>query len=636
MNGDPRQPPPREIGHLRAPIVLAHEPPFRIGDAEFGPATREVRFSGQTSIVEPRVMQFLIALHRAAGAVVNKDDLLQSCWDGRIVGDDAINRVVSRLRGVADKEAGRQFRIETITRVGYRLLPAGGEAPDADGDPPSPAGPVSIRRTTLIHRYWVGLVAAAVLVAAAITGVWWFLKPAPAATHGMLVGLSGFRALTKDLPATVPETISAEIVAAFNVDGLVAVSIVPSSANRDSPPYSLDGTIYRVGDSIRVISRLSNSRTGVVLWSDSVDYAPAQVAVLPRKVAADVGTVVRCGLSGAATYPKALPDAVLSNYLHYCQEYWSYGGSKTLRYAKLVVASAPDFSWGWSAVGNGYMQSANMEPDRRRAAALRAAGRQAEDKAVALDLNNSEALGHKAQMIGRFDWLGREALFKRAIAAKPLDCGCEHYGYGWNLQNVGRLNAAIDQFRAATDMLALWPDSQLAMAEVLVATGRGRQAQPYVAAAIDLSKDPELEKSVAVSEGVETGDYEAAIAALRSPQFRIVDQDRAALLSGYEALQSGDRQAGAKAIRKLLALPTGQHSDTVATLLASLGANRDALRIAGQKPWLFWRRSMRGVLHEPGFPAVADRLGLTSYWRTSQTKPDICLSRDEPPFCRMI
>lgn len=103
-------------------IVLAHEPPFRIGEAEFRPATREVIFQGTTSIVEPRVMQVLVALHRANGAVVSKDDLTELCWEGRVVGEDAINRVVSRARAVSDKQAGGQFRLETITKVGYRLV----------------------------------------------------------------------------------------------------------------------------------------------------------------------------------------------------------------------------------------------------------------------------------------------------------------------------------------------------------------------------------------------------------------------------------------------------------------------------------------------------------------------------------
>src|SRR5690349_18762944 len=83
---------------IGAPIVLAHEQPFTIGSAEFLPATREVLLDGERSVIEPRVMQFLVALHRADGAVVSKEDLTILCWEGRIVGEDAINRVVSRAR----------------------------------------------------------------------------------------------------------------------------------------------------------------------------------------------------------------------------------------------------------------------------------------------------------------------------------------------------------------------------------------------------------------------------------------------------------------------------------------------------------------------------------------------------------
>lgn len=145
-------------------IVLAHEPPFRIGEAEFRPATREVIFDGTTSIVEPRVMQLLVALHRAGGAVVSKDDLTELCWEGRVVGEDAINRVVSRARAVSEKQAGGQFRLETITKVGYRLVNGNGAAPLAQSPPADQsveAGKGLRRRDLLVGGVALGAVAAA-------------------------------------------------------------------------------------------------------------------------------------------------------------------------------------------------------------------------------------------------------------------------------------------------------------------------------------------------------------------------------------------------------------------------------------------------------------------------------------------
>jgi len=466
-------------------------------------------------------------------------------------------------------------------------------------------------------------------------GAWWTLRPA--AAHSMTVRLAGFQLLSPDLPATIRDAVGAEITAAFNADGIIGVSSAPAPPAGSGPAYALGGTVHRVGDSIRVITRFTNERTGAILWSDSIDYAADQVSKIPRKIAVDAGIVVRCGLSGASTYHKSLPDAVLKDYMQYCQESWAYGGTKTLLPAQRVVAALPDFSWGWSAVQTGFMQAAQDEPDARRAEELRAAGLKAANRALALDPENSEALDRKTYLMqDPHDWLGQEKLYKAAIAAKPLDCGCQHYGYGLMLYKVGRLDDAVDEQRAATDMLSLWPDSQLALASVLVAKGRTEEARPHLDAAIDLSTSSNMAQWIAVTAGVETGDYAAALAALRDPQLQFSEETRAPLVSGYQALASGDSRAKKRAIEKLLALPEGEQNDRVATMLAALGANHDALEIAKDRPWLFWRRSMRGVLHDPGFPAVAKQLGLLNYWKSSRTRPDVCRTKGAPPFCRMI
>jgi hypothetical protein len=54
--------------------------------------------------------------------------LIESCWGGRIVGEDAINRCIGRLRRLAETFDGG-FSIETLARVGYRLNEAAAGAP---------------------------------------------------------------------------------------------------------------------------------------------------------------------------------------------------------------------------------------------------------------------------------------------------------------------------------------------------------------------------------------------------------------------------------------------------------------------------------------------------------------------------
>jgi hypothetical protein len=115
------------------------------------------------------------------------------------------------------------------------------------------------------------------------------------------------------------------------------------------------------------------------------------------------------------------------------------------------------------------------------------------------------------------------------------------------------------------------------------------------------------------------------------------------LVQGYRAVKSRNAAAKAKAVKDLLALPDSQIGSGNAWLLAELGATHDAFRIASlvaerqyPGPSVFWHPSMRGALRDPGFPAVADKLGLMTYWKTSKTRPDVCGEKDPAPFCRMI
>lgn len=108
-------------------ICLAVEAAFQLGPVRVDPARRLLWASGRELLIEPRAMQVLVALAKVRGAVIGRDALIEQCWAGRVVGDDAIYRVIAQLREVA-KASGRAFSIETIPKVGYRLIAVPGTA----------------------------------------------------------------------------------------------------------------------------------------------------------------------------------------------------------------------------------------------------------------------------------------------------------------------------------------------------------------------------------------------------------------------------------------------------------------------------------------------------------------------------
>jgi len=175
-----------------AAIVLAHERPFRLGAVEIRPATREVIGVRERTTLEPRVMQVLVALARAEGAILTRDDLTDSCWGGRIVGEDALSRVISKLRRATDGVGRDGWTLETITKVGYRLLPAG-QDPDAVPSLQTPSPAAGPDRRLL----WAGGAAAA--IAALAGGGYWLARPR-VPREARLLYQKGLEALKPGLP----------------------------------------------------------------------------------------------------------------------------------------------------------------------------------------------------------------------------------------------------------------------------------------------------------------------------------------------------------------------------------------------------------------------------------------------------
>ena len=176
--------------------------------------------------------------------------------------------------------------------------------------------------------------------------------------------------------------------------------------------------------------------------------------------------------------------------------------------------------------------------------------------------------------------------------------------------------------------------------QALVIAGKPHDAKPHFDAAIDLAPNAGFAKWVAIDKATRIGDIDL----LLDPTLPISAGLRAALLKGHRARASSDSGAKAQAVAALLALTEVQQTEAVARLLADLGADREAFQIAARiattqeypGPSIFWDQSMRGILADPGFPALATHLGLFKYWTTTRTKPDVCSEELAPPFCEMI
>ncbi|HEU4664668.1 MAG TPA: winged helix-turn-helix domain-containing protein, partial [Dokdonella sp.] len=113
-----------------------------------------------------KAVAVLIELVRHAGSTVTRDELLDRVWTGRLPTPDVLNQAIKELRRAFGDDRKPPQYIETIPKVGYRLVatvlvldgPAGGvfvEAPDelvagdTAADAPAPAAADARARTRM-------------------------------------------------------------------------------------------------------------------------------------------------------------------------------------------------------------------------------------------------------------------------------------------------------------------------------------------------------------------------------------------------------------------------------------------------------------------------------------------------------
>jgi len=127
-----------QLARFARRIDLAHHADFDLGVVRVKPGLRRINGPNGDQMLEPKVMQVLIALSAPIGAVLSRDDLIERCWEGRVVGDNSINRVISLLRNALGEVAQDLVIVQNVPKVGYRLIV--NEPARQEEQPPAGAG----------------------------------------------------------------------------------------------------------------------------------------------------------------------------------------------------------------------------------------------------------------------------------------------------------------------------------------------------------------------------------------------------------------------------------------------------------------------------------------------------------------
>ena len=95
---------------------------FSVGAWLVRPSLNRIVHQEDEIQVEPRIMHVLLCLAEQQGDVVSREALLEAVWPGVVVTEDPLNRAISELRKYFSDDPKNPQYIETIRKVGYRLI----------------------------------------------------------------------------------------------------------------------------------------------------------------------------------------------------------------------------------------------------------------------------------------------------------------------------------------------------------------------------------------------------------------------------------------------------------------------------------------------------------------------------------
>ena len=98
---------------------------IRIGHYQLDPLSHTLAGADKVVQLSPIASRFLQVLARQPGAMVDRAVLIEELWRGDyLVGEPALNRVVSETRRAVGDNPREPAVIQTIPRRGYRLVAA--------------------------------------------------------------------------------------------------------------------------------------------------------------------------------------------------------------------------------------------------------------------------------------------------------------------------------------------------------------------------------------------------------------------------------------------------------------------------------------------------------------------------------
>lgn len=633
--------------------------PFFLGAWRVDPDLCQLSQDGRQIHIEPRAMAVLCHLAARPNTTVSREDLFDAVWKTRYVGDEALTRTISQLRQALDDDPRQPRFLQTIPKLGYRLLVAPQPVP---ADVPAQLAAVTPDAATEIalpasRRRPAMLLALCVLVGLLATV--WLLVERPTGTPNEVEAM-------RSPPATVPEhsvailpfiDMSGDASAAAFADGMTEEIIqllarvpglrVPSRTSsfhfRDRAvelkvigrelrvAHVLEGSIRRDGDRVRVTAQLVDARTDEHLWADTYERDLRDIFAIQQEIAIAIAQRLRISLGRELASRQPLTSDMVAYQLYIDAQLHrdrGRGPRQTIEMYEAAVERDPQFAAAWASLASaywtapGYMDVPAEQVPAFDRAAIRSAQR-------ALELDDTLSVAHST--LADVDHSQRrysaaEARHRRALASSPGGTST-HVGYAAMLGEVGRARESVQHMRIAWRLDPLSPDAAFRLARAHLIAGDDEEAQQAMQRARRLGFRGVVLDHMEAYVSARDGDHRNAML-IWARSAEAVEAE--AMSEVFAALQNPVRRP--QALAAIQQLPPWHPLPFRGRLFAAclLGDGEAAWQAAtagveaGLEPTDNWWIEEAAVLRtQPRFQQLAEEMQFPPYWR-EYASPDKC------------
>ncbi len=454
---------------------------YRFGPYEVQVRTRELYKQGQKLKLRSQAFQVLRILLEHAGDAVTREEFRQMLWPaGTFVDSEhGLNTSIKELRRVLSDSAADPHYIETLPKVGYRMMvPVEREDPAAavpvSVEPYTPEIPASLlpeaQPKLERHRNWI-LYGALAIVLAALAGFWQWRRVTlrtQSDSPRLMFAVLPFENLTGDPGKEyLSDGLTEEMIAQFGRRdpqhfGVIArTSVMPYKhsqkelgqiARELDVQYILEGSVRTDSGNIRVAAQLIRVKDGARAWGKEYDRPSIHVLTMQDQIAREISDEIELTLGDhkptVAVMRPALSREQYEAYDLYLKGlyFWNKrtvdGFWQAIKYYEQAIADDDKNAPSYAGMANSYAllggYSGQPNPEyitRARTAALRA-----------LDIDESLPEAHAALAVivqdYDWDWQTAEKEYRRAIELNS-SYATGHHWYAEHLGFRGRFDEAF-------------------------------------------------------------------------------------------------------------------------------------------------------------------------------------------------